>query len=51
MTRELERPQYFAETTAGAVVLLAVQFLSLPVLFGGLALLGIVKLVARWRAA
>jgi hypothetical protein len=42
---------YFAETAVGAVVLLSIQFLSLPVLIGGLALIRLVKLVSRWRAA
>ncbi|MFL6233956.1 MAG: hypothetical protein ACJ76N_12550 [Thermoanaerobaculia bacterium] len=42
---------YFAETAVGAVVLLSLQFLSLPLLVGGLALIGLVKLVSRWRAA
>ena len=38
---------YFAETAVGAVVLLSIQFLSLPLLVGGLAVIGIAKLVAR----
>ena len=38
---------YFAETAVGAVVLLSIQFLSLPLLIGGLTLIGIAKLVAR----
>jgi hypothetical protein len=42
---------YFAETAVGAVVLLSLQFLSLPVLIGGLALIGLVKLVSRLRTA
>jgi len=33
----------------GAVVLLSIMFLSLPLLAGGLALIGIAKLVSRWR--
>lgn len=41
---------YFAETAAGAVVLLSIQFLSLPLLVGGLAVIGMVKLVSRLRA-
>ena len=41
---------YCAETAAGAVVLLSIQFLSLPLLAGGLALIGIWKLVSRLRA-
>lgn len=42
---------YFAETAVGAVVLLSLQFLSLPLLAGGLALIGIAKLVSASRAA
>ena len=45
----MERSPYFAETTAGAVVLVGHQFLSLPVLVGGLVLLGIARLVFRSR--
>ena len=45
------REPYFAETAIGAVVLLSLQFLSLPILVGGLALIGAVKLVSRWRKA
>ena len=51
MTRELKRTDFFAETAIGAVVLVAIQFLSLPILAGGLALIGIAKLVSRWRSA
>ena len=40
---------YFAETAIGAVVLLSIQFLSLPVLVGGLAVIGAVKLFSRFR--
>ena len=48
--RQLSRPDgYFAETAVGAVVLVAIQFLSLPALIGGLALIGAVKLVSRFR--
>jgi hypothetical protein len=43
-TRGFQPPAYFAETAVGAVVLLSIQFLSLPILIGGLALIGIVKL-------
>jgi hypothetical protein len=39
----------FAETAVGAVVLLSIQFLSLPLLIGGLALIGPVKLVSRYH--
>ncbi len=46
MTRDASK-DYFAETAVGAVVLLSIQFLSLPLLVGGLALIGIAKLVAR----
>lgn len=42
---------YFAETAAGAVVLVAVQLLSLPILVGGLALVGLVKLLAARNTA
>ncbi|HKI05496.1 MAG TPA: hypothetical protein VKK31_26175 [Thermoanaerobaculia bacterium] len=49
-----QRPQsrpagYFAETAVGAVVLVSIQFLSLPLLVGGLALIGIVKFFSRLR--
>jgi hypothetical protein len=47
----MERTPYVAETAAGAVTLVAFQFLSLPVLIGGLALLGIVHLARRSRRA
>jgi hypothetical protein len=40
---------YFAETAIGAVVLLSIQFLSLPLLVGGLALIGILKLFSSLR--
>ena len=47
MTQQESKPaEYFAETAVGAVVLLALQFLSLPILVGGLALIGITKLVS-----
>lgn len=42
---------FFAETAIGAVVLVALQFLSLPILAGGLALIGIVKLVSTLRTS
>jgi hypothetical protein len=45
-----EERSCFAETAVGAVVLLSIQFLSLPLLVGGLALIGAVKLVSRLRA-
>ena len=51
MTQASQPSKYFAETAIGAVVLLAIQFLSLPVLVGGLALIGIVKLVSSFRTA
>jgi hypothetical protein len=51
MTRDLDQPKYFAETAIGAVVLIAIQFLSLPALLGGLALIGLAKLAVRWRSA
>jgi hypothetical protein len=47
----MQQTPYFAETAVGAVTLVAVQFLSLPILIGGLALLGIVRLALRSRAA
>lgn len=48
--RQPSRPDgYFAETAVGAVVLVAIQFLSLPVLIGGLALIGILKVLSRSR--
>ena len=50
MTPDPQPAKYFAETAIGAVVLVAIQFLSLPVLVGGLALIGIVKLVSVFRA-
>jgi cell division septation protein DedD len=51
MPQEAKPAKYFAETAIGAVVLVAIQFLSLPVLVGGLALIGIAKLVSSLRAA
>jgi len=47
----MQHAPYFAETAAGAVTLVAVQFLSLRLLIGGLALLGIAQLVRRSRPA
>ena len=47
----MEKTPYFAETAVGAVTLAAIQLLSLPLLIGGFALLGIVWLVRRSRAA
>ena len=46
-----EAPKYFGETAVGAVVLLSIQFLSLPLLVIGLSLIGAAKLFSRWRAA
>jgi MYXO-CTERM domain-containing protein len=43
----MERASYFPETAIGAVVLVAIQFLSLPILVGGLALVGLATLVSR----
>ena len=40
---------HFAATAVGAVVLVSLQLLSLPILVGGLALIGIAKLVSRYR--
>ena len=51
MTRESRPAEHFAETAIGAVVLIALQFLSLPILVGGLALIGIAKLFYRLRAS
>lgn len=48
MTQQEPKP-YFEETAIGAVVLLSIMFLSLPLLIGGLALIGIARLVSRWR--
>jgi hypothetical protein len=48
--RQSQPAEYFAETAIGAVVLVAIQFLSLPVLVGGLALIGIAKLFFSLRA-
>jgi len=50
MTREFKPPEHFAETTIGAVVLVAIQFLSLPVLVGGLVLIAVAKLFSRASA-
>jgi hypothetical protein len=45
----MERVPYLAETAIGAVVLVAIQFLSLPVLIGGVALIGVARFVLRSR--
>lgn len=45
MSRTPQPASNFAETALGAVVLLSLQFLSLPLLAVGLALIGGVKLV------
>ena len=37
----------FAATAIGAVVLLSIQFLSLPLLVGGLAVIGLARLAKR----
>ena len=51
MTLPDSRPaKYFAETAVGAVVLLSLQFLSLPILVGGLALIGVWKIVSSFRS-
>jgi hypothetical protein len=50
MKRRPKPAEYFAETAIGAVVLVAIQFLSLPVLVGGLALIGIAKLFSSSRS-
>ena len=49
MTRESKQPEYFAETAVGAVVLLSIQFLSIEILVGGLALIGVAKLFSWWK--
>lgn len=52
MTRDSKPAEsFFEETAIGAVVLVALQFLSLPILAGGLALIGIVKLFSALRTA
>lgn len=52
MTTQDSKPApYFAETTTGALVLLAIQFVSLPILVIGLTLVSIAELVSRFRAA
>lgn len=51
MNRTPEPAGYFAETAVGAVVLIAFQFLSLPILVGGLIVLGAVKLFSASRTA
>lgn len=55
LTHDTNRPRSasrdgFAATAAGAVVLLSLQFLSLPLLVGGLALIGVAKLLSRYCA-
>jgi hypothetical protein len=47
--RQSRPAEHFAETATGVVVLIAIQFLSLPVLVGGLALIGITKLFFSLR--
>lgn len=47
----MERAPSFEETAVGAVVLLSFLFLSLPVLVGGLALIGLARLASRLRAS
>jgi hypothetical protein len=51
MNRGSKPAGYFAETALGAVVLVAFQFLSLPVLVGGLVLIGAAKLFSASRTA
>ncbi|HKV10809.1 MAG TPA: hypothetical protein VJ725_21890 [Thermoanaerobaculia bacterium] len=52
MTQPDSKPTpYFAETAVGAVVLLSFQFLSLPILVGGLALIGVWKIFSSLRTA
>jgi hypothetical protein len=47
--RPAQRSDYFAETAIGAVVLVSIQFLSFPMLLGGLALIGAATLFSRLR--
>lgn len=48
MTKQESRPaELFEETGIGAVVMLSIMFLSPTLLIGGLALVGIAKLVSR----
>ncbi len=47
----MERAPYFAETAIGAVLLIAIQFLSLPILIGGVILIGVTRFVLRSRIA
>jgi hypothetical protein len=52
MTQTESKPaKYFAETAVGAVVLLSLQFLSLPILVGGLVLIGVWKIFSSFRTA
>lgn len=46
--RESLPAEHFAETATGTIVLLSLQFLSLPLLVVGLALIGIAKLFSRF---
>jgi hypothetical protein len=47
--RPSQRSDYFEETAIGAFVLVSIQFLSISILLGGLALIGAAKLVSRLR--
>ncbi len=49
MNQESKPAGYFAETAVGAVMIVAFQFLSLPILVGGLVVLGAVKLFSASR--
>ncbi|HYO15944.1 MAG TPA: hypothetical protein VE685_22315 [Thermoanaerobaculia bacterium] len=49
-TRESKPAEHFAETGTGAVTLLALQFLSLPLLLAGLAWMGLKKLFRTKRS-
>ena len=50
MTQQETKPAaFFEETWLGAVVMLSIMFLSPSILIGGLALIGLAKLVSRWR--
>lgn len=50
-TRESKPAEHFAETGPGAMTLLGIQFLSLPLLLGGLVLIGLKKLFRTKRPA
>jgi hypothetical protein len=47
----MKKTPYFEETTVGAITIVAIQFLSLPLMIGVFALMGIVWLVRKRRVA